>query len=204
MEGGFFHELDRIVSIESTRVAVFGTSEQRGHDRETQEASTNSLNANDNKKWGRKKRKKKERQRHSRPKKKKRRRHGRNSSFRIGWLIGWLCCSGRLVFGWLVGWLVFLFSFLRILRLVASGWCDTTRRHTTQGLWCVIHRQVLVYVFVLCYLFPVCSQRRFGLGLLLWLLLWCRAAVLQVLQVFQVLQTVSRVWRRPWSASVAL
>ena len=108
LEGGFFHELDRIVSIESTRVAVFGTSEQRGHDRETQEASTNSLNANDNKKWGRKKRKKKK-DSDTHVQKKKRRRHGRNSSFRIGWLIGWLCCSGRLVFGWLVGW---FFCFL--------------------------------------------------------------------------------------------
>ncbi len=47
----------------------------------------------------------------------------------VGWLVG---CAAR--DDWfLVGWLVFLFSFLRILRLVASGWCDTTRRHTTQG-----------------------------------------------------------------------
>ena len=131
LEGGFFHELDRIVSIESTRVAVFGTSEQRGHDRETQEASTNSLNANDNKKWGRKKRKKKERQRHSRPKKKTTK---TRSEFEFpDWLVDWLVVLLGTIGFWLVGWLVFLFSFLRILRLVASGWCDTTRRHTTQG-----------------------------------------------------------------------
>ena len=59
---------------------------------------------------GDEKREKKKKDSDTHVQKKKRRRHGRNSSFRIGWLIGWLCCSGRLVFGWLVGFFVFFFK----------------------------------------------------------------------------------------------